>query len=723
MTKKLKENIFFILNIIFFLYFFLIENFLVFPFLLFFLFLLIINKLYFLKIYLKKMPPLALLLPLTLLNFRFFYDSFQRSFVLLIPALYFFIYYLINEISDSYELKKHKIKIIVFLSVFFISIIIFFRGKIAFSGDEPHYLVVANSIYYDHDLNIANNQTREKIKNFWFSNKPLRFHAYTGIKGIKYIYSFHLPAISVMILPFFAVAEMIGKSGVYFVLIRAGIAFWAILMALQFFKFLILSGIKKDSAFYIVILSFLLTPYIFFSLHLYPVIFLSFLMLVAINNLYFEKKNYLIASIALSFMVWAGVKGILIVLLILFIVLIKERLKLFELKKIISFTPLVLSFILFFVYLYNAYGSFSLLSIYNGVLTPEKKKYLIHLIFSFKEIPLYIRLDSLFNYFFDQRDGLIFYFPVFILFFPALFIFFKKKYREFWLLFIPFAVHILNYAFNTHRGGYCPPARPVSPFVWFMVFMIYLYLKDNWEENNKKLFSIFSSFSIFISFILIKYPLLMYQTTTHEVKIRASSLFFFLKNSVVDLPKLFPSFLKIYNYKYLPNWIWFFLIISITFLLLKKGVKLVVYLFFCFMFLTTVLYLAFPFFSIKKYNKRFKINKEVFVLKAAGSIDKHLKNELKVFGEGVKFIPIYKRGKRNNLKIKIIPNVKLKIVVKLDIFKIKEINLKNGESTIVNIKKSYKMGISYFYPVFLKIKRLDKHNEKVNLTLIISFLS
>ncbi len=719
MPVKLKETIFFILNLIFFIFFLIIDHFFIFPFLFFIFFLLIINKLYFLKIYLKSMPPLLILLPLTLLNFRFFNDSFQRSIVLLIPALYYFIYYLIEEISLSFKLQKHKVKIIIFLSVFFISMIVSFRGKIAFSGDEPHYLVVANSIYYDHDLNIANNQTREKTKNFWFSDKPLRFHGYFGKKGMAYIYSFHLPTISVMILPFFAIAETVGKGSLYFILIRTGIAFWSVLLALQFFKFLILSGIKKDYAFYIVILSFLLTPYIFFSIHLYPVIFLSFLMLVAINNLYFEKKNYFIAAISLSFMVWAGVKAILILLFILFIVLLREKLKIFKIKKIISFTPLILSFILFFVYLYNAYGSFSLLSIYNGVLTPEKKKYLIHLIFSFKEIPLYIRLDSLLNYFFDQRDGLLFYFPVFFLFFPALFVFFRKKYIRFWLLFVPFAVHILNYAFNTHRGGYCPPARPISPFVWFMVFMIFLYLKENWEKNQKKLFSLLSSFSIFISFTLIKYPLLMYQTTTHEVKTRASSLYFFLKNSIIDLPKLFPSFLKIYNYKYLPNWIWFFIIITFTFLLLKNRVKIVVYILFGFMLLITFLYLVFPFFSIKKYNKRFEFNKEVFVLKAVGSINKNLKNQLEVFGRGEKFIPIFE--KRKKLQIKIISKAKQKIIIKFDIFKIIELDLKNGQSTKINVKRFYKRGVLYFYPLFFRIKILDKQYDREKPTLIISF--
>jgi len=132
---------------------------------------------------------------------------------------------------------------------------------------------------HDGDLNIANNQSLEQTKNFWSLKKPLPFHGYFGIKGRQYIYSFHMPAISIMILPFFIIAEILKNKILFFFIIRIGIIFWAILAALQFYRFLILSEIDDKIAFWATFLSFVASPYLFFSTHLYPSIFLSFLIL------------------------------------------------------------------------------------------------------------------------------------------------------------------------------------------------------------------------------------------------------------------------------------------------------------------------------------------------------------------------------------------------------------------------------------------------------------
>ncbi len=713
MFGNIREKLFFILNTIFFSYFFINDSYLIIPVSFIVVFLLIERNIKFLFIYLKKMPPLFLLMPLSFVNFEFIRDSISRTYVLLIPAIYFFLIYYINEKEKNRKanIKRPKIKIAMFLAFVFSLNVLSFLGKIGFSGDEPHYLVVANSILYDQDLNIANNQSKDKINSFWYSEKPLPYHGYFGIKGKNYIYSFHLPAISFMILPFFVLAEIIKTKIFYFIIIRLGIAFWAILLALQFFKFLILSKVDEKNAFYITILGFLLTPYLFFSVHLYPVIFLSFLMLLAINNFYFEKKNYLIASLSMAVLVWAGVKAILIIFTLLFIILLREKLKIFDFKKLLNFTPLLFSLSLFFLYVYSAYGTFSLLSIYNGVLTPEKKKYLIHLIFSFKEIPLYLRIDSLLNYFFDQRDGLLFYFPVFLFIFPAFFNFFRKKYKEYWLLSIPFFVHIFNYAFNTHRGGYCPPARPISPFIWFLVFIVFLYLKENWNSWSKRVFTILSSFSLFLSFTILKFPLLMYQTTTHEVKTRASALFSYLRNSFLDLPSFFPSFLKIKNYGYKPNLVWFILILILTYLLVKRREKIVFYFFGIIMIAFVIIYLIFPFFSTKKYHKNFRIRNNIIVIKAMGSINQNENNEIEIFGVGEKFLPVFSK-RRREIVLFIKSNIKQKIVIKFDIWTVFKGVLEKYETKEIKITRVYtKRGI-HFYPFFFKIKNLGNFDKK-----------
>jgi hypothetical protein len=56
--------------------------------------------------------------------------------------------------------------------------------------------------------------------------------------------------------------------------------------------------------------------------------------------------------------------------------------------------------------------------------------------------------------------------------------------------------------------------------------------------------------------ILLLYPSFLYQPTTHEVTSRPGELFVFLSNLHFFLPPLLPSFVKIPNQGYLPNYIW-----------------------------------------------------------------------------------------------------------------------------------------------------------------------
>jgi hypothetical protein len=703
---SLKEKLFFILNFSLLFFFIVSDRFILFFILMVLLFLFLIKRGEFFLFFLKRMPPLILALPLTFFNFVFFKDSLWRAYTLLLPALFYFIYLFIKQ-QSSIEIKKPKLIIIILLSVIYLLTLFSYKGKIFFSGDEPHYLVVAHSIVHDGDLNIANNQSLEQTKNFWSLKKPLPFHGYFGIKGRQYIYSFHMPAISIMILPIFIIGEILKNKILVFFIIRIGIIFWAILAALQFYRFLILSEIDDKIAFWATFLSFVASPYLFFSIHLYPSIFLSFLILYSINNFYFEKKNYLKVSIALSVLVWSGVKSIIIVLLLLFIILVKEKLKIFKIKFILRFIPLALSFVSFFYYLYYAYGSFSLLSIYNGVMSPEKKKYVIHLILSFKMIPFNMRFDSLLNYFLDQRDGLLYYFPLFFFVFPAFILFFKKRYKKFWLLSIPFIVHILNYAFNTHRGGYCPPARPISPFIWFLSFIILLFLIENRDNSIKRIFSILFAFSLFLSGILVKYPLLMYQTTTHEITNRASDLFYFISNSIFKPYDFASSYLKFNNYNYLPNFIWILLIIIWTILLLKKRFKPIMFFLSGFMICIILIYMLFPFFKADNY-KYYKLSRKLILLRTSGNIVKNINGEIEIHGEGEKFLPFFLVKNQKEIKLHLFSDYEYKITAYNDLRKVSN---EKGKNFIITIRAKNIYKNKKFIPLFIKIEKLQKDTE------------
>ena len=72
---------------------------------------------------------------------------------------------------------------------------------------------------------------------------------------------------------------------------------------------------------------------------------------------------------------------------------------------------------LFFYYLYHAYGSFSPNSVYYGMLSPAGTKELVETILN--KITLNMRWETLLDYFFDQRDGLLPYNPFYFFAFPG----------------------------------------------------------------------------------------------------------------------------------------------------------------------------------------------------------------------------------------------------------------------------------------------------------------
>lgn len=71
------------------------------------------------------------------------------------------------------------------------------------TGDEPHYLVVTQSLLYDHDLKIENNH-RQGDYRAYFTGDLLPHYIRRGRNG--QIYSIHAPGLPALVLPAFAIA-------------------------------------------------------------------------------------------------------------------------------------------------------------------------------------------------------------------------------------------------------------------------------------------------------------------------------------------------------------------------------------------------------------------------------------------------------------------------------------------------------------------------------------
>ena len=95
-------------------------------------------------------------------------------------------------------------------------------------------------------------------------------------------------------------------------------------------------------------------------------------------------------------------------------------------------------------------------------------------------------------------------------------------------------------------------------------------------HNGKKLFKIFfhlaAVFSFICVYLLLRFPLALYQLTTYGETDRAGSLFLKLSNLHFYLPKYLPSFVKMDDGHWPANWYWLggIFLFTVAYFLIKK---------------------------------------------------------------------------------------------------------------------------------------------------------
>jgi hypothetical protein len=126
-------------------------------------------------------------------------------------------------------------------------------------GDEPHYLIITQSLLRDGDLQIENNHTRGDYKSYFAGDlRPDFLHRGRG----EVIYSIHAPGLPALVLPAFAVAGYPGV--VVFLAMLAALGTWMLWRAAYR-----LTG-RADAAWFAWASVALSTPYFFHAFTVYP---------------------------------------------------------------------------------------------------------------------------------------------------------------------------------------------------------------------------------------------------------------------------------------------------------------------------------------------------------------------------------------------------------------------------------------------------------------------
>jgi hypothetical protein len=434
------------------------------------------------------------------------------------------------------------------------------RG-VTFSGDEPNYLMTSESLLADRDIDLANNYAGKDWFRFYDRDDQPRLklgiYGREGRKGSGAVYPINMPGVSVLLLPHYALGRLFSGPALTFV-IKTGLAFWGALFAVQVYLFALERWRRERIALALWAAVAFTGPVLFFSTHLYPEIPIAFMALLIYRKATSAAppRTAVLAGLGalLGTFAWFGIKYNFVFWPLLLVagwhLIRRHRLG----RKAAAFLlPALLGNAAFFLTTYMLYGSASPLSVYEGVMTPEQAAAYKDMIFG---VPLLDRLSAFFDYFLDQRDGLLLYAPLYFFALLGFVEMFRRARREFWSLLFIAAPFVLNYAFFTHRQGYAPPGRVLTPLIWTAAVALGYFLAHADRPGIRVAFRTAVFLSVGIAVLLLAHPPFLYQPTTHEFTERPGDLWVWLGNARIFLPPLLPSFIKVDNSGYLPDYLW-----------------------------------------------------------------------------------------------------------------------------------------------------------------------
>lgn len=462
------------------------------------------------------------------------------------------------------NLNKNSLVLTSFI-ILIILISIFTIRSPYLSGDEPHYYTISASIFNDGDFELKNNYSAMDYK--YVNPTVIMPHCHEGRNGGWF--SFHLPGISLITAPLFPLTKIIPPPWNVF-LLRFFLSISGILFSFQILRFLKREGFERKVYIPIYFISLLLPPFLFHSFHLYTETLCAFVGIFIINEI-IEGKIKGIRGIfdgfIFGFVLFFNQKYYPILALIFLFYLYSVFKKKNSFRDLPTLTiPIILIFSLLIFYVWSSFGVLSPFSIRREVSTLSS----ISAFFKGFE-PLYF-FESFLDYFLDQRDGLLPYAP-FILFSLFGLVEMGRKNKKLLLILSSISLpYVLLYAWNLTRGGYSPFARPLMAISWIFPISLAYFLNENKENLLKTFFVLSFSLTLFLEFFLFKYPQFLYQPTTKGITQRAGDLFLYLSNLYLNLPSFLPSFIKIPNTGYIPNYFWLvFLILLLMFYKKLKG--------------------------------------------------------------------------------------------------------------------------------------------------------
>lgn len=537
----------------------------------------------FMQLVLKKSAPLInhsperqqtikFLRPFYLCFISFFNPSFSYFFI----GIYLFIFILLwislrrfslillseqgkaftGKLEEQIKNEKPKFALVLTAAVFIIYLLIIsgvFAELPQPEGDEPHYLTTAYSILKDGDLQLANNYQEQHFR-LWHQGW-IQAHTKAGKNGMSEQYSMHNIGLSLYMVPFLQAGIWFNSAAAIHFSIRLGMIILASIYIGLLFLLLFKLSSKGLISLGITLLVAFTAPVLFFSYHCFTEIAAALLFTSSFYILWRQDSPSLLKRIVLGLCLgalpWLGVKYLLLAGTFVALWVVKEMEWKLNLKKILAVAiPGIILGSLFFIQTYDLFGTFSPSAYYLGADTAVTDKNIV-----FKSAgedlsqSLNILSKTVLSYFIDQREGLLFYSPWYLLGLAgliSLLISKKKDERKLalWLLLltIPF---IILYGLTGFGGGHSPPSRSLMPILFIFIIPAVMLLKKGIGWLSEVLLLIILV-SLAAALALLLNPSFLY----HDFHVPASHLLQWISSPALEVNNWFPSI----NSKHFENW-------------------------------------------------------------------------------------------------------------------------------------------------------------------------
>jgi hypothetical protein len=379
------------------------------------------------------------------------------------------------------------------------------------TGDEPHYLLITKSLIDDGDIDLFNNTVQEDHRRFYPGE--LESHAKPGRGGARTLYSRHLPGISVLLAPFYLLAERAENLRLFVFIVRLPICLLTALLGAAFYLFALdLTESRRAAAAAWLVFSFA-APVLFFSGLIYSEVPAALITLLVFRSLFLRRDArpaaLFLSGAGLGLLPWLSVKYIVFAVVLFALaaspLLKKARAKRRELA-LLAMIPL-LSGLFFLVFLRSTYGSINPIAVYSGADAPPA----ISTTLPWRAANVSEFASAGLSLFFEQKAGIFVYAPVYLLAGAGFLLLWRKKRGVAAKLLALLGAYWTLCAASYFLGGFCPPGRPLLPVMWILAGFASMAIAAPAGRVASLVRGALAGFSLLVAAFAVTAPQLLYQ--------------------------------------------------------------------------------------------------------------------------------------------------------------------------------------------------------------------